>query len=1088
MSFRQAGFFLVTLVVITVIALWGDVVDALAQWQAAGADRPKTVTVWSNSGTPQYEKRMARDFMARHEDVYLDINFRMSGNLGSTLHVSFLSGSPPDLMGVARSDTRKMVASGMLRPATDQLEATQAEMPRFVLSPEQPTATAWVDPERAAEDPDAAESWGVVTLVEARDAAAVLRLREAPPTASTRPDAPAVTVDVGDLLPGTPLRLIATDPAAGTATLKTDFVALRVTGETGMVYFRVNPRDPWLARDPETGRFIYPERATRLLKMHGELLGFTSINPGESLTYNRRVFRNAATWYLKNEGTTHGLVDETGRAAPPATWADLLRKARLISEYGRKSGTGVYGIVIQGQQARDIRRSIEPLMATAGTRGFDFRTGRFEYDGPAAMAAFKLLMRLKADGSVLPGTSSRQFEESRGRLAQGDAAMLIDGWHSAMIAVDRVPYARNDIGSATIPVPYGLNDDGTPVADQKAEIETLLGVEGLGRGLPYLGGFVGTDCLTSGCDAPRATWQWMNFSLLDPELEKIGVSRGSFPASMLAKKHLDDPEWFPYPYQQQVAGLMDLHELWPEAPNRPQVSTDHQNILQAAFLTHELDAGAADFERQLAAIAEDVEADLADYTRQINAELRRMVDRGQERPQDWTFTGFDPMRPQQTFEAQQQGSGDPEVAAEIAELRGLLPPEVRDMPAHEVFGEFETTANPWQVLYIPAMMLTVVLAFVVVTGARSKTADGPTLALTARRARRNWYAYLFVLPAMLALFSLVLYPTFYQVYLALRSGSGIGPMRYVGLEHFRYIFGFSDRGWDQTFWTKVLPNTALYMVVVTAGQVGLGLIIANLLNLSLRVNHFTRILFFIPLVTSMAAIAVVFLGLLGGPDSAVNGMLAALGLEDLPYWLGLVEQPVAEGGEHDWLGSPKTDLYSVMLVAIWHGLPYNIILILAALQAIDPQLYEAAKVDGASPPQRFFHVTIPEILPILVVIIFNALIGAARAFGAVFILTEGGKDHSSEVVATYIFKWGFTKLPDSDPDLGYASALGIVYAVILAMLAFTNVYLIARRWRRRLATEQRGTAESDTAESDTAVGAAATRTATEPGPGGLQRA
>jgi len=111
-------------------------------------------------------------------------------------------------------------------------------------------------------------------------------------------------------------------------------------------------------------------------------------------------------------------------------------------------------------------------------------------------------------------------------------------------------------------------------------------------------------------------------------------------------------------------------------------------------------------------------------------------------------------------------------------------------------------------------------------------------------------------------------------------------------------------------------------------------------------------------------------------------------------------------------------------------------------------------VDGAGAIKRFWHVTIPEILPILIVIAFTAFVGAARAFSVVFVLTEGGADHSSELVATYIFKWGFMKPEGREANLGYASALGVVYSLMLALLTIANVVIIARRWKRRLATEQ----------------------------------
>jgi ABC-type sugar transport system permease subunit len=233
------------------------------------------------------------------------------------------------------------------------------------------------------------------------------------------------------------------------------------------------------------------------------------------------------------------------------------------------------------------------------------------------------------------------------------------------------------------------------------------------------------------------------------------------------------------------------------------------------------------------------------------------------------------------------------------------------------------------------------------------------------------------------------------------------------------------------------------MVVVTAVQISAGLLLATLLNKSWRGGSALRALFFMPLVTSLSAVSVVFIGLLGGENSVLNSVLDSTGLANLPYWMGLVERP---GLRLDWLGNPRTDLACVLGVGIWHALPYTIVLFLAGLQSIPAELYEAARVDGAGAWQRFINVTVPELLPITVLIAFNSLIGAAKAMAVVLVMTGGGgATRSSEVVATYIFKWGFTRPPDQQPDIGYASALGIVYALFLGLLVAINLKFIAGR-------------------------------------------
>ncbi len=972
MRLPQALFLTVALAVVLVLSFWGPLAERIAQEVSMGASRPKKIAVWSNSGTPQFERRTAKDFMEEFPDTFIDLNFTQSGQMGSTLHVSFMSGSPPDLLPVTTSELRGYVAQGMLRPATDLLEQT---------------------------------------------------LRER-----------------GE-----------------------DFITNRLVGEEGMVYFRANPDDPLLALDPKTGGFLHPVEAARLLKMDGQFMGLTGMDPGNTLTYNKRLFREAAAFFQQRDGTTHGLVDDNGRAAPPRTWVELLDKAKRLREYGRESGSGIYGIVIQGQKAQHIMRFLDPMMATAGTRGFDFRTGRFDYADPAVLGALKLLKLLQAYDTVLPGTGSRDFEESRILLTRGDVAMLLDGWHSAMVGVGKVPWASNDMGSATIPVPYELNASGTPNAAQKAEIEALLRVGDIGRGTASRGGLSATTTLTSAVKNPQEAWAWQNFDAFFPERERAGVARGSFPGTRRALAHLDDPTWFPYPYQQQLVEIQEAHQFWPQPPNRPNTGTTPDDILKSAFTDiDQLDPNDPNFESHLDAFVEKQGGKLRDYSTQVNHRLAAQADRGELRMAQFTYPDFDPLQPARTLRAQ-NGPPPPSDAARLDALKKKLPPDIQAAPAVAIFDEFHTDNSPWSFLWVLALMGAVVIAYLIWAKAASVSGRGDPTSVLRTRARENWYSYIFVFPAMLALFGFVLYPSLYQFYLAGHTGNGIGPLRWVGWEQFQNVLH------DKVFWFKVLPKTFLYMIVVTSGQIVISLFIANLLNIPMRFSGPLRILFFVPLVVSLSAVSVVFLGLLSGPNSGVNGMLDTFGLEDLPYYLNLTrDQPSAGHEGWDWLGKPETDLWAVMAVGIWHGLPYNIILILAALQAIDPQLYEAAKVDGANPWHRLIHVTIPETLPILVIIVFNALIGAARAFGTVYILTQGGTDHSSEVVATYIFKWGFNKTGDQDPDVGYASALGIVYALILGAMVFVNVYFIARSWKARLSGTQRGPTDPE-ADSPEAV-------------------
>jgi ABC-type sugar transport system permease subunit/ABC-type glycerol-3-phosphate transport system substrate-binding protein len=905
------------------LSRWGEVADWTEATVRQEHVRPKRVVYWTSSGSPEVDLKRAREFMEKNPDTLVSPNFRETGGLQDILFVSFLSGSPPDVLHVAVSDIREMVATGRLRPMDDLLAGQLEKEPNFF---------------------------------------------------ANRPD-----------------------------------------GEAIVHRFLANPNDRYIR---EMDR--YPAEAARLLHAHGKFIGFRATTGISTLTYNKRLFREAAKVF-----PDAGLLDAQGEPVPPTTWSEFLRVARVITDYGRKlaeqrgePNPACYGVVIQGQRPRDLLRGIMPLAACAGSMGFDFKQGRFEYDSPAILGAFALLLKLKQDGCLLPGSESRHYEDVRTELAAGNAAMLIDGWHAALIGAERVPWAAKDLGSAAIPVP-----------DEAAE--ALLGLKlPEGNKLPRsLGGT--TQCIASLSQHPEAAWNWILF-FSDPEVVKSEARRGIYPTTFEAAKHLDDPDWFPYPYQKQVWDILtNRTETWPEPPTHGPVQPTHADI----FRKHFYEAGAG----KLADVVKATRDEAAAVSKAANRDLAERVRNGETYPELWTFPDWDVRDGARFFRQQRDLVKRGTITSQVEALKHSLPPRYRDEAA-----DFKPQESPWQAAWVPGLLLLTVFGFGAFTAAK-----GGWAAL-GRQARASWHAYVFVLPALVALFAFVIYPSLYQFYLSVHSGTGLAPLRYVGLENFRRIFAFGAEGWDRTFWVKVLPNTLTYMVVVTAGQIAIAFLFASLLNLPLRANRVYRVFYFVPLVTSLAIVSVIYIGLFSGADSGLNQLLDALGLRNLPHWLGLVEEPA---DRLDWLGSSRTGLGCVIFVGMWHGLPYTIILLLAGLQSVSPDLYDAAKVDGAGAWQRFRHVTVPEIRPILIVILFNSLVEAARAFSAAYVMTEGGSDHSSELVSTYIFKWGFTKPEGMEPNLGYASALGIVYAALLGTLTFVNVWIIARRWRRRLAVQ-----------------------------------
>jgi len=938
MNPKKLAIILFAVGVVFMLTWWGDVI----RYMESGSLDLKRVKVVSNSGSPQFELQVVKDFEQQNPDVDVKMEFAETGSRNEVIFIAFVSGNPPDLLNVSTHDMRNMIATGRLRPMDDLLQRQLEKTP--------------------------------------------------------------------------------------------DFVENLFDREDGVYRFYANPNDPLLERNPD-GTFKTPAEAARLLHMHGKFLGFIGSTGFNTLTYNKRVFRQAAEWFeSKGEvDKARQLTTGDGEALPPTTWPQLREKARLITEYGKRSAEEaqasgqqrdrVYGMVVQGQRPYDlVSRGVEPLAAVAGSKGFNFSgeqwvagvdepVGFYEYESPAMLSAFRLFMQLQQDGSVLPGTESRHFEDSRSELGKGRAAMLIDGWHVALIAIERVPWSKNDIGSASLPVPFDPQD-----ARSREGITQIIGedlaqaigqgvgsIDDWGRNPRSMGG--DTTCITSLAEHPWAAWRWMTFGNISERQQRNNMRRGALPGHRAYMEKVYDPDWAPMPYQRQAHEIRENEtSIWPEPPIPTKVKgTPYREVMHAAFLN--LSGGnIADVSEATTVVRQQLEQ----YSSQLNEELAKKVASGEERYRTWSFPQWDASRAQEFYRKQAAMGATPADNAHIADLLSALPPRLQDEKTALAYPQSTT---PWQVLWIPGLMAAAVAGWLLYTSVRGRR-EQMTLRTTLREAKRNWHAYVFVLPAMLALFAFVFYPSLYQFYLAAHSGSGLGPMSFVGWENFNEVFT------DRIFWYRVLPNTFFYVVIGVTLQICIALVIANLLNLPLKLNNFVRPMFFIPLVTSIAAVSVIFMGIFSGTDSGINGVLEWVGLETrLPQLFGYIDPPPDAGPDWEptpinWLaGNARHVVPSDLLVAVgigtWHGLPYTIILIMAALQSIDPQLYEAAKVDGANVWHRFWYVTIPEILPILIVIIFNAIIGAARAFGVVYVLTEGGNNHSSELVSTYIFKWGF---------------------------------------------------------------------------------
>lgn len=275
---------------------------------------------------------------------------------------------------------------------------------------------------------------------------------------------------------------------------------------------------------------------------------------------------------------------------------------------------------------------------------------------------------------------------------------------------------------------------------------------------------------------------------------------------------------------------------------------------------------------------------------------------------------------------------------------------------------------------------------------------------------------------MLMLFvSFTIYPLLSSVRYTFYNWNGIGiPQDFVGFKHYISIAR------DPFFW-NAFKNTFVYAGVLVPTQLTIALVLAVVLNShSLKFRGFFRTVFFSPLVTSSAIIGVVIsLMVMSGGNSFSQILIN----------IGLINRPV------DWLGTPNTAMWIVIALGVWLGLGYPMIYFLAGLQSINQELYDAAKVDGANTLALFWHITIPLIRPVGIIIVLLTTLHSLRVFDTVQTTTMGGPYFATDVVGTYIYRYAFTSsaVGESESNLGFASAAAFFMGILVMLISIIQV-------------------------------------------------
>lgn len=287
--------------------------------------------------------------------------------------------------------------------------------------------------------------------------------------------------------------------------------------------------------------------------------------------------------------------------------------------------------------------------------------------------------------------------------------------------------------------------------------------------------------------------------------------------------------------------------------------------------------------------------------------------------------------------------------------------------------------------------------------------------------RERLFGYAFILPATLFICLFIYWPVVYTFYTSLHEASLVRPEvgEAVGAANYRALRA------DPAF-AQAARNTALFTVLVVPGQTVLALLLAVWANGPGLRKRVLRLVVFIPTGISLVVLSVLW-DLLYAPPTAtgsglINGLLGAAGLPTQPF-----------------LTSPAQALPAIAAMSVWQGTGLQMLIFLASLQQIDPQLYEQSMVDGAGPVQRFRHVTLPLILPTALFVVMITTIFALKLFAQPFIMTQGGPRGTTRSMVQYIYEAAFRQL-----DLGLACAAGTVFFVAVMAIAMALRWMTSR--------------------------------------------
>lgn len=273
-------------------------------------------------------------------------------------------------------------------------------------------------------------------------------------------------------------------------------------------------------------------------------------------------------------------------------------------------------------------------------------------------------------------------------------------------------------------------------------------------------------------------------------------------------------------------------------------------------------------------------------------------------------------------------------------------------------------------------------------------------------------ARLFLLPALLFFFVFIAYPIVFILYGSMFQWSTLANMVSVGFQNYTELFG------DKIFHI-VIKNAAIWILVTVFVQMVIGFLLAYIIEEKLSsTKGFFRTFYFIPVVTSVVAIAILFKNMFSPYQGLISNALKSIGV----------------GGSMNFLGESKTVIFSIIFVNIWEWTGWSMVLYIAGISQISSDVKEAAQIDGANGWKMIYHIHLPLLSPTHKSLIMLGIIGSLQTFALVYSMTMGGPNNASHMPGTYIFRMGFQV-----QKMGYASAISVVILIIALVLTALQV-------------------------------------------------